>query len=129
MDAWPLIGSAGWKTASLADVIGDSAYQNSDDSDSPVTSDDVVAGTTVPVSHSSSSAQAFVGQTTAAPSSSSPSPSTQVAIATPAVSPTTPTVSAVVQSIQTSNAASPLAIRSQPWGLFAALMAAFSVLA
>lgn len=76
IDAWPLIGPAGWKTDSLANIIGDGTYQNSDDSDSPVTFDGVVAGTAVQVPQSSSgSVQALVGKTTTSPISSS----TQVA--------------------------------------------------
>ncbi|KAG6887692.1 hypothetical protein C0995_013434 [Termitomyces sp. Mi166 len=67
MDAWTLIGAAGWKTASLASIIGDGTYQNSDDSDSPVTVDGIIAGAIVPVQQSSSNTPALAGQTMVAP--------------------------------------------------------------
>ncbi|KAG6900966.1 hypothetical protein C0993_004403 [Termitomyces sp. T159_Od127] len=117
MDAWPLLGPAGWKTGSLAEIVGDSAYQNSDDSDSPVTLDGVVAG-----------------QTTAGSSSSSASAtSTPLVRSISTASPTAPAGSASAQSTQTSNAASHHASWALSGVAFSlcvpAFMAAFSILA
>ncbi|KAG6919432.1 hypothetical protein DXG01_006315 [Tephrocybe rancida] len=100
MDAFPLIGPAGWKTASLAAIIGDSVYQNSDDSDSPVTAHGILTGdTTGPTALAS---PVVAGQTISA---RPPSAATKAA-----------------QSSQTSNAASALARRDLPMGLPYALL-------
>ncbi|KAG5724345.1 Chitin deacetylase [Termitomyces sp. T112] len=128
MDAWTLIGPAGWQTASLASIIGDSTYQNSDDSDSPVTADSAIADTTAAlVPQSSSGTQAHQSQTTASDSSSS----TKVVLSTSTVSPPASAASAVAQSVQTSHAA-PLVLRDPSYATFsiciAALMATFPIL-
>ncbi|KAG6817408.1 hypothetical protein H0H87_009053 [Tephrocybe sp. NHM501043] len=68
IDAYPLIGPAGWKTASLTSIIGDSTYQNSDDDDSPVTPDGILVGASGGSADTAdtSSTPAVAGQTTSA---------------------------------------------------------------
>ncbi|KAG6854784.1 hypothetical protein C0991_001211 [Blastosporella zonata] len=114
MDAYPMIGPAGWKIASLASIIGDDGtYQNSDDSESPVTTDDILVGTNLPASSSSSSTSTAVAdQTTSVTSVVS---STKVITSTSTVSPTAAINTA--QASRTSNAASPLTRRDLPLGL------------
>ncbi|TFK32917.1 chitin deacetylase [Crucibulum laeve] len=80
MDAYPLIKSNGWKTESLAQLIGDGrAYQNAAESDSndviPVANGVLVGNSSVSTSNSAStpgsSSVSTVGNTSGAPASTS----------------------------------------------------------
>ncbi|KAG6821277.1 hypothetical protein H0H93_002387 [Arthromyces matolae] len=96
MDGYPLIAAAGWKTSSLAQLIGNGTYQNSNDSESPVNADGIIPDDTASTSQSSSSSPAVAGQTT----SNNSTPTATSASASPSKS------SGAGDSVKTSNAAS-----------------------
>jgi peptidoglycan/xylan/chitin deacetylase (PgdA/CDA1 family) len=102
IDNYPMIKPNGWKTGSLTRLVGNSTYQNSKDSNSPVAFDGTLVGSVAPVQQNSS--------VPASQTSTSQSTRTETQV------PPTLTTNGL-QSSQTSNAASALVSRDASWNL------------
>ncbi|RDB22526.1 Chitin deacetylase [Hypsizygus marmoreus] len=119
---YPLIKPNGWKTDSLAQLVGDSVYQNSKDGASPVTFDGILASSVPSESPSSSSSSS--SDTTSSDTTSSDTTSETQSSQSHSSQPTQTTTQTAggLQASTTSNSA--ILSREGSWTLLALVIAA-----